>query len=84
MTARVDRFLVEAQQRGVHYWGLAYQRATLAALEGDTSNALARLEEAAAAGWHRDWWARTDPALASLRTLPEFELLLDRLQGSQR
>ena len=84
LTARVDRFLVEAQQRGVRYWGLAYQRATLAALEGDTSNALARLEEAAAAGWRRAWWARTDPALASLRTLPEFDLLLDRLQGSQR
>lgn len=84
LTSRVDRFLVEAQQRGVRYWGLAYQRATLAALEGDTSNALARLEEAAAGGWRRVWWARTDPALASLRTLPEFELLLDRLQGSQR
>ncbi len=36
LTARVDRFLVDAQQRGVRYWGLAYQRATLAALEGDT------------------------------------------------
>ena len=34
LTSRVDRFLVEAQQRGVRYWGLAYQRATLAALEG--------------------------------------------------
>jgi DNA-binding winged helix-turn-helix (wHTH) protein/TolB-like protein/Tfp pilus assembly protein PilF len=84
IAARVERFLAEAQQRGVRYWGLAYQRAALAALQGDTRNALARLEEAAAAGWRRTWWARTDPALANLRTLPEFGLLLDRLEGSQR
>ncbi|MBP9593084.1 MAG: tetratricopeptide repeat protein [Steroidobacteraceae bacterium] len=79
---RVDRFLLEAQQRGVRYWGIPYQRAALAALKGDTTNALARLEEAAATGWRRTWWARTDPALASLRSMPEFELLLDRLHGS--
>ncbi|MCM2310572.1 MAG: tetratricopeptide repeat protein [Steroidobacteraceae bacterium] len=84
LVAQVDRFLLAAQQRGVRYWGIAYQRAALAALQGDTSNALARLEEAAAAGWRRSWWARTDPALASLHSLPEFNLLLDRLQGSQR
>lgn len=84
LAARVDRFLNEAQQRGVRYWGIAYQRATLAALAGDTKNAHARLEEAAAAGWRRVWWARTDPALANLRSSPEFGLLLDRLQGSQR
>lgn len=84
LNARIDRFLAEAQQRGVRYWGLAYQRAALAALQGDTQHALARLEEAAAAGWRRTWWARTDPTLATLRSLPEFSLLLDRLQGSQR
>jgi DNA-binding winged helix-turn-helix (wHTH) protein/TolB-like protein/tetratricopeptide (TPR) repeat protein len=84
LTARVERFLAEAEQRGVRYWGLAYQRATLAALQGDTRRALAHLEEAAAAGWRRVWWARTDPALASLQSLPEFGLLLDRVGGPQR
>jgi len=82
LIARVGRFLNEAEQRGVRYWGIPYQRAALAALQGDTANAMAQLEYAAAAGWRRTWWARTDPALASLRSLPEFELLLDRLRGS--
>lgn len=80
LAVRVGRFLDEARQRGVRYWGLDYQRAALAALDGDTAGALARLEAAAAAGWRRVWWARTDPALASLRSSPEFESLLDRLQ----
>jgi hypothetical protein len=78
------RFLSDAQQRGVRYWGLSYQRAALAALGGDTTSALAHLEQATAAGWRRAWWARTDPALANLRSSPEFGLLLERLQGSQR
>ena len=82
LIARVGRFLNEAEQRGVRYWGIPYQRAAIAALQGDTANAMAQLEYAAAAGWRRTWWARTDPALASLRSLPEFELLLDRLRGS--
>lgn len=82
LSSRMDRFLTEARQRGVRYWGLPYQRATLAALQGDTKNALAGLEEAAASGWRRMWWARTDPGLASLQASPEFQLLLDRLRGS--
>ena len=33
-----------------------------------TTEEMADLEAAAAAGWRRVWWARTDPALASLRS----------------
>ena len=81
LVGRVDRFLLQAQQRGVRYWGIAYQRAALAALRGDATSALAHLEEAAAAGWRRSWWARTDPAFASLRSSPQFALLLERLRA---
>lgn len=84
LAARALRFLSGAQQRGVRYWGIPYQRAALAALEGDSSSALTLLEEAAAAGWRRTWWARTDPALASLRGLPRFEQLLDRLRAQMQ
>ena len=81
---RIERFLDGAEQHGVRYWGVPYQRAANAALRGDSTQALAHLEEAVAAGWRRTWWARTDPALASLRTRPEFQLLLDRVDGLNR
>ena len=80
LVARTRRFLSDAQRRGVRYWGIPYQRAALAALEGDAPDALALLDEAAAAGWRRIWWARTDPALASLHGLPQFEQRLERLR----
>ena len=73
-----SRFIADARERGVRYWGLDYQAAALAALEGDATRALALLEQAAAAGWRRRWWARTDPALAPLQRRPEFGLLLER------
>lgn len=77
-----SRFLDEAETRGIRYWGLHYQRAASAALRGDTVMALAHLEKAAATGWRRTWWARTDPALATLHARPEFNLLLDRIDGA--
>jgi DNA-binding winged helix-turn-helix (wHTH) protein/TolB-like protein/tetratricopeptide (TPR) repeat protein len=79
LIAEFDHFLAGAQQSGVRYWGIPYQRAALAALSGDATRAMAHLEAAATAGWRRTWWARTDPALASLQGRPEFQLLLDRI-----
>jgi hypothetical protein len=67
----------------VRYWGIDYQRAEAAALRGEPQQAMAHLEQAAAAGWRRTWWARTDPALAILRARPEFELFLGRIDGMQ-
>ncbi len=81
LLGRFNRFLVDAQQRGIRYWGIPYQRAALAALDGDVTRAMASLEEATNLGWRRSWWARTDPALTTLRADPQFQLLLQRIDA---
>jgi DNA-binding winged helix-turn-helix (wHTH) protein/TolB-like protein/tetratricopeptide (TPR) repeat protein len=78
LTASIDRFIDDARDRGLHYWGLEYLAAAMAALAGEPTRAIAHLERASDAGWRRVWWARQDPALASLHERPEFNSLLER------
>jgi hypothetical protein len=79
LARRFDSFLAEARSQGIRYWGISYQRAAMAALAGDPTSAMASLEEASTLGWRRAWWARTDPALTSLRSDQQFDLLLQRI-----
>jgi non-specific serine/threonine protein kinase/serine/threonine-protein kinase len=55
-----------------------YNFACLAALEGDASKALAKLEEAVANGYSAADWMARDSDLASLRGNPAFPALLER------
>lgn len=76
-----EEFLAAAERNGVRYWGVHYHRAAAAALRRDASTAVANLELAIAAGWRRSGWARLDPSFAPLRGVPDFELLLQRVDG---
>lgn len=75
-------FLDRAEAWGLRCWGTHYQRASIAALRGEQAAALQHLERAAQAGWRQAWWARIDPALAPLRTAPDFDATLERLTGN--
>jgi DNA-binding winged helix-turn-helix (wHTH) protein/TolB-like protein/tetratricopeptide (TPR) repeat protein len=75
-------FIDQAEAWGLRCWGTHYQRAAIAALRGQQAAALEHLERAAQAGWRQAWWARIDPALASLRIAPGFDATLERLTGN--
>lgn len=56
-----------------------YNRACALALAGQSSAALGALAQAQHLGWNRADWARQDTDLTSLRALPEFMALLNRM-----
>lgn len=77
-----ERFLDQAEERGLRCWGMHYQRASIAALRGLPEDALVQLEAAAKSGWRRTWWMRIDPALRSLQQHPGFQSLQLQLTGT--
>jgi DNA-binding winged helix-turn-helix (wHTH) protein/tetratricopeptide (TPR) repeat protein len=76
-----QRFLDHHEHGGAKWHAAAYQRARILALRGQPEPALRQLEQAVAQGWRRAWWARVDPALASLRHMGGFSAPLDRVQA---
>lgn len=82
-----ERFLDHHESRGSQWHAAQYQRARIEALRGRSEPALQRLERAVALGWRRAWWARVDPALASLRgdaRLVSALTEVDRIVAAQR
>ena len=82
-----SEFLTRHESRGNVWHAAQYQRARLAAMADKPDQALAFLDKAIAMGWRRAWWARFDPALASLRDVPRFSGALegvDRVVAEQR
>lgn len=68
-------------EREGHVWhGLEYLRASVFALRGDSSAALAALERAYKLGWRRAWWMRADPSFARLQREPAFQALIARIE----
>lgn len=76
-----EAFLDQAEASGLRCWGAHYQRAAMAALRDDRAGTLRHLERAAELGWRQAWWARIDPALASVRDGQDFDMNLARLTG---
>ena len=74
---RLDRLLDQYEANGLVGHGFHYVRAGSAALRDDHEAALRSLTKARDMGWRRVWWARIDPAFASVRERPEFASLLD-------
>jgi tetratricopeptide (TPR) repeat protein len=63
-----------------HVWhGLHYLRATVQAQAGEREAALASLGRAVELGWRRGWLMRRDPSFGDLRSDPQFESLLARI-----
>lgn len=66
----------ELKAAGVAWHGVDYLHASVFALQGQRAESLVSLRAAVNKGWRRTWWARHDPALASLRTDSEFVAIL--------
>jgi DNA-binding winged helix-turn-helix (wHTH) protein/TolB-like protein/Tfp pilus assembly protein PilF len=75
----LGEYLDELEAGGQRWAGIRYLRAGIHALEGQRDRAFAELDAAADRGWHRDWWAQRDPALAALRDDPRFAAWLRRV-----
>lgn len=74
--------LLTRYESGGNVWHAAqYQRARIAAMLGQSEQAFAALDKAIAMGWRRAWWARFDPALASLRDAPRLVSALERVDS---
>jgi tetratricopeptide (TPR) repeat protein len=71
---RVDR-------NGQVWYGTHYLRAEVLALRGKPDAAMKSLRRARELGWRSAWWARADPALASLRERADFRALLDEVEA---
>ncbi|HUM11848.1 MAG TPA: winged helix-turn-helix domain-containing protein [Myxococcaceae bacterium] len=78
--AYVDRY----ERQGNVWHAIGYHKARIAAMRGDGATALAQLEKAVDLGWRRGWWLRVDPALASLRSSPRFQAVLERIETETR
>jgi DNA-binding winged helix-turn-helix (wHTH) protein/TolB-like protein len=69
------------ERQGNRWHMLAFHRARVLALRGQTRPALDALAAAVAAGARRGWWLRLDPAFAGLRAQPRFAALLGDLSA---
>ena len=69
---------------GSTWQGRALDAASVHAYRGDQEAALRELERAYELGFRADFALAVDPFFASLRGLPRFEALLDRIDDSQR
>jgi len=63
---------------------IAYRAACTYALLGNTEKALTWLQTAVDRGNQELWWARVDPDLDSLRTLPRFMQIMKDWETRQR
>lgn len=85
--AEATAFIDRAETRGYVWHAIHYERGRIHALRGESEPALAQIEHAVATGWRRSWWARVDPALATLRSAPRLAAALaqvDRTVAAQR
>lgn len=78
--AYVDRY----ERQGNVWHAIGYHKARIAAMRGDEPTALAQLEKAVDMGWRRGWWLKVNPALASLRSSPRFQIVLARIETETR
>lgn len=78
---QASAYLTHYESRGNVWHAGQYQRARIAAISGQPEAAFAALDKAVAMGWRRAWWARFDPALASLRNTPRFATAMDRVDS---
>ncbi|MGX5173349.1 tetratricopeptide repeat protein [Aliikangiella sp. IMCC44653] len=69
--------LQELTQRGYRNQVITYQESALLALQGKNDAALLKLRNAVQSGFIEFWWAKSDPAFASLKQLPDFKLIED-------
>lgn len=77
VAARLDRF----ERNGNSWAGIAYIRARICSLRGDTKAALDELEKAYERGWRRAWWMRNDPSMRRMAAEPRFLALLERIES---
>lgn len=77
-----DYFKTQCEQRiGQDYMGDCYDMAALASIRGELREALRFLKLSIEAGNRNFAHMRTDPELKSLRTLPEFERLINEFKS---
>ena len=79
---RVESFVANLEAQPMEAAGLAYLRASIAALRGDAEASLTLLQEAHAYGWRRWWWTEVDPSWATLRGTSAFETTVAELRAS--
>lgn len=79
--AALERWLVALEANGQVWHGVKYLRASVFALRGRKSEALAALDEAVKLGWRRAWWTAADPALSSIRQEKAFAQELERMRA---
>jgi TolB-like protein/Flp pilus assembly protein TadD len=77
----IEEGFLQRIAEGHEGWGLHESLAAIAALRGETDRALAHLEAAVDRGLADAWHLRTAPALASLRSEPRFQRLVERLES---
>ncbi|MGI9223146.1 MAG: winged helix-turn-helix domain-containing protein [Woeseiaceae bacterium] len=75
-----EGLLTRTEQRNMKSPGIYYVRASLSALRGDRSAALASIRLAINDGWSKLWFLERDPIFADYRGTPEFEAVLDELR----
>lgn len=75
LLSSVRAYFENLADEGLDHPMLDFQQARILALEGQTDAALTRLRQVLAAGW-RFWYLEGDPALRSLRELPQFRSIV--------
>ena len=65
--AALEHWIDRLETNGQVWHGVKYLRASLLAMRGRKSEALAALDDAVRLGWRRTWWTQVDPALSSIR-----------------
>lgn len=82
--ADLSAYLDRLERNGQLWHGLRYLRADVLAMQGKPDEAMNELQAATRLGWHRVWWPRSDPALATLRGTPRFDHWLNSLEATNK
>ena len=78
MLGMINRMIAAGVQRYSPY----ELRARVHALRGQGDEAMRDLNQAAALGWRRTWWARHEPYFAALEPRSDYQTLLARVAAS--
>jgi TolB-like protein/Flp pilus assembly protein TadD len=75
LIAQCKKLMEEQFSSSITYWELNYLEARINALENNTPLAIKNLEKSINHGF-REWWAKYDPLLESLKGEPEYQKLI--------